>query len=229
MREIGRREVLTSLFKRSMQEFESQRFQLHQASRWADQAQRDKISWYGELELRNRLFQEDHARECQEIEELRRICCEETDRARQARIDAFSMHRERNASDLEITEQSKFLVRCKSIFTILNPREHLWSDPRSRSSLYCSESRTLPCCDSGLPCDRQNGTDIAGNVFERLLASRRTIFCNLQQNKEFGILLTGIEAWCCRNNKEKRESEMKRESPNTPILFYPTSRVGVAC
>ena len=33
------------------QELESQRFQLHQASRWADQAQRDKISLYGELDL----------------------------------------------------------------------------------------------------------------------------------------------------------------------------------
>ena len=32
------------------QEFESQRFQLHQASRWGDQAQRDKISVYGELD-----------------------------------------------------------------------------------------------------------------------------------------------------------------------------------
>ena len=55
------------------QEFESQRFQLYQASRWADQAQRDKISLYGELELRNKLFQEDHARDCQEIEKLRSI------------------------------------------------------------------------------------------------------------------------------------------------------------
>ena len=32
--------------------FESQRFQVHQASRWADQAQRDKICLCGELELR---------------------------------------------------------------------------------------------------------------------------------------------------------------------------------
>ena len=37
------------------QKFESQRLQLHQANQWADQAQRDKISLYGELELRNRL------------------------------------------------------------------------------------------------------------------------------------------------------------------------------
>ena len=50
--------------------------------RWADQAQRDTISLYGELELTHWLFEEDHARDCQEIEELSRICCEETDQAR---------------------------------------------------------------------------------------------------------------------------------------------------
>ena len=83
-------------FQKINQEFESQRFQLHQASRWADQAQRDKTSLYGELELRTRLFQEDYARYCQESEELRRICCAETDRARQARIDELSVHQERN-------------------------------------------------------------------------------------------------------------------------------------
>ena len=66
------------------QEFESQRFQLHQASRWADQAQRDR-----EKELKNRLFQENHARDCQEFEELRSICCEETGRARQAREESY--------------------------------------------------------------------------------------------------------------------------------------------
>ena len=38
--------------------------------RWADQARRDKISLYGDMELRSRLFQEDHARDCQEVEEM---------------------------------------------------------------------------------------------------------------------------------------------------------------
>ena len=35
--------------------------------------------------MRSRLFPESQTKDCQEIEELRRICCEETDRARQAR------------------------------------------------------------------------------------------------------------------------------------------------
>ena len=57
------------------QEFESQRFQLQQANRWADQAQRDKIILYGEMELRNRLFQE---------------------QARQPRSEELSLQQERN-------------------------------------------------------------------------------------------------------------------------------------
>ena len=85
-------------FQEINQEFESQRFRLNEASRWADQAQRDKISLYGELELRNRLFQENHARDCQEIEKLRRICCEEADQARQARNEELSMQQQRNPS-----------------------------------------------------------------------------------------------------------------------------------
>ena len=50
----------------------------------------------GELEKRNRLHQENHARVCQEIEELRSNCCEEPDRARQARNDDLSVQQHRN-------------------------------------------------------------------------------------------------------------------------------------
>ena len=77
-------------------EFESQRLQLQHANQWADQAQRDKMSLHGELEMRSGLFREHHANDCQEIEELMRTCCEEADRARQARIDELSVHHERN-------------------------------------------------------------------------------------------------------------------------------------
>ena len=46
--------------------------------------------------MRSVLFGENHAKDCQEIEEFRRICCEETDRARQTRIDELSLHQELN-------------------------------------------------------------------------------------------------------------------------------------
>ena len=97
-------------------ELESQRLELHQVNQWADQAQRDKIVLYGELELRNGLFLEDHARGCQEIEELRRICCEETE----ARIEELSFEESYDSesddgSNSGFTEQSKFFVRCNRI------------------------------------------------------------------------------------------------------------------
>ena len=141
--------------------FESQRFQPHQATRWADQAQRNNISLYGELELRNRLFQEDHARDCQEIEELRRNFCEETDRARQARIDELSLHQERNPTSVSrlLTQIQDFLnkvnsARMQETFTILNQRAASTHVP-SRFSAILSP-RTLPRCDSGLARDTQN-------------------------------------------------------------------------
>ena len=46
--------------------------------------------------MRNRLFNESRARNFQEIEELRGICCEETNRVRQKRIDELFLQQERN-------------------------------------------------------------------------------------------------------------------------------------
>ena len=68
-------------------------------------------------------FQENHARDCQEIEELRSICCEEGDRARQARSDKLSLQHEENPTTVsqmmaqirELQNKSEFLVRCKRI------------------------------------------------------------------------------------------------------------------
>ena len=73
--------------------------------------------------MRNRVFQEGRAKDCQEIETLRRICCEETDRARQLRIDDLSLQQERNPSAVSqlltqnsgFAEQGEFLDRRKRI------------------------------------------------------------------------------------------------------------------
>ena len=73
----------------------------------------------GERESTSSFCEENHARDFQEIEELRSICCEEADRARQARIGEFSLQQQRNpttvsqmmAQILGITEQSEILVR----------------------------------------------------------------------------------------------------------------------
>ena len=72
MRGIGKREILTSIFKRSIRSLNLNDFsyiqQVDGQIRLRDQG--DKVSLYGELELRSRLFQEDYARDCQEIEEF---------------------------------------------------------------------------------------------------------------------------------------------------------------
>ena len=57
---------------------------------------------------------------------------------------------------------------------------HVLSQPSTISS-----PRTLPRCESGLPRETQN--------FCTTICSRRSIFYNLHQCKEFGIILSGIE------------------------------------
>ena len=79
----------------SYRELETQRLQLLQANIW-DNAQSERVSLCGELGMRNKLFQESHTKDCQEIEELRRRCCEESDRARQAKLDELSMMQQRD-------------------------------------------------------------------------------------------------------------------------------------
>ena len=86
-----------------------------------------KISLCRESEFRNLLFQKDHARDFKEIEELRRICCEEVDQARQARIEELSMQQERNPMTVS---QLMALIQ-------------FWSNPRSQSNFFYSESQNL--------------------------------------------------------------------------------------
>ena len=61
-------------------ELETQQMEPYHANQWASQAQME----------RSRLYQESHAKDCFEIEELRRICREESERARQLRTDELS-------------------------------------------------------------------------------------------------------------------------------------------
>ena len=90
-----------------------------------------KISLYGALELRNRVFEEDRARDCQEIEEWRKICCEDTDRARQARIDELPGLQERNP-----TTVSQLMTQIRELHNKVNSLSdaRIFYDPESGSS-----------------------------------------------------------------------------------------------
>ena len=108
------------------QEFESQRFLLNQASRWADQAQRDKIRLCGEIDSSKRIMQE-----IAKIEELRRICCEEAVQARQARSEELSVQQRRNPATVS-QMMTQIHVLQNKVNSLLDVRE--FYDPESGSS-----------------------------------------------------------------------------------------------
>ena len=124
--------------------------------------------------MRNRLCQENHARDCQEIEELRRNCCEEKNRAKQARNDESSVHQERNPTTVSqlLTQIQESQNKANSLS---DTRE--FCDPVSGSSSGATHvpgqtrtilsPRTMPRCGSGLPRDTQKCMGISGNVFAR--------------------------------------------------------------
>ena len=117
-------------------------------SRISMDRQRERINFCGELEMINRLFQESRARNCLEIVELRKNCCEQTDRARLMGIDELSMQQERGP-----TMVSQLLTQIQDLQNQVNSlsdageflrsrnNEQLWSIPRSQSALDHSESQ----------------------------------------------------------------------------------------
>ena len=176
----------------SHQELESQRLQIQQA-------QREKMNLCGELETRNRLSQESRARNCQEIEELRRIGCEERDRARQARIGDLSVHQKRHP-----TFVSQLLTQVQAlqneVSSLSDAREFLRSEAASSSGASHVPSepipspRSMPCRDSGLAHDTRTIKGNSGNVFERVPAREGpTSLSSLGTFKEFGIIFLRIE------------------------------------
>ena len=104
----------------SQRELESQRHQLRQASQWAGQAQRERISWCGELELKNRLYQENYTRCRQEFQELRKLCSRE-ERLTQHRLEEHSMQQKRDPDTV-----SQLLTQIRE----LQGKEDFLSDAR---------------------------------------------------------------------------------------------------
>ena len=182
-----------------------------------------ELSMENQLELRNRFFQEDHARDCQEIEELRRVCCEEADRARQARIDEIvyasreeSYHCESiDGSDSGITEQSKFFVRCQRIFLILNPESGSGATHVPDQTSTVLSHRTLPRCDCGFPRDTQNGKGITRNVFERPSAQEGVSPTNFHNSKN--LASSSHELRLNTTERARRESGNEKRIVNTSI------------
>ena len=122
------------------------------------------------------------------IEELRIICCEETDRARQARIDELLAHQEKNRLIV-----SQLLTQIKNLQNKVNSlsdarefyesrnSEQLQVNPRSQSASTIPSPRTMPCRDSGLSLIHAILWVLQETFFERQPARKRetsTIFDN---------------------------------------------------
>ena len=89
--------------------------------------------------MRNRLFNESRARNCEEIEELRRFCCEETKRAIQLRSDELSMQQERNPTTVLLIQVQNLQ---KKVNSLSDARE--FYDPDAASSPGSSHVPSQP-------------------------------------------------------------------------------------
>ena len=151
---------------------------------------------------------------------MRRICCKETDRASQARIDELSMHQERNP-----TTMSQLLTQILDLQNKVNsfPDTRELYDPETASSsdvshVLCQRladpsPRTMPCRDSGLPHDTRNIMGTPENVFERLPAREGPPSALFENSKNLASSSRRLTP-DISGNTTVPEREMRREPQN---------------
>ena len=165
----------------------------------------------------------------EEIEELKSICREKADRARQAKIEEFA-RQERNPTT--VSQLMAQILEFQNKVNSLSPdtreiREQLRSNPRSWSSFYDSEFQDSATLRFWIAARFAELYEYSGRRFWTSTCSRRIIFYNLQLFKEFGIFLSDIETWYCGWSRtrwwnDKRLVEYIDSSTSLP-------KVGVEC
>ena len=134
-------------------QLESQESELHHANQWALESRR----MFEELKTKSRLYQENHALDCLAIEELRRICHEETERARQLRTDEFCAQKK---------EEPSAMNQLLSQIWTLQDSEELWNVPRSPQPSRIPSPRGMLSRDSGLPHHTRNSMGTSGKFLK---------------------------------------------------------------
>ena len=143
-RQWERRNADIALCETGMQ-LQSQWMELCQANQLTDQTRREKSWQCDELEMIIRAFQKDGAINCKEIEELLRICCTETERARQLMSDELSTQKEESKSTL-----NQLLAQIQDLQHMLNSLNDVkeFHDPEiarsSGSSHFPSQLLSVP-------------------------------------------------------------------------------------
>ena len=89
-------------------------------------------------------------------------------------------------------------------------REQLWSDPRERSNLCCSDSHNFAALRFWNAAWYTKWHGYHKKRCWTTTCSRRTILYNLQQFKECGIFLSGIETWYYSNSTGKERVTWKK-------------------
>ena len=139
----------------------SQRIELYHANQLTDQTRREKSWLCDELEMRDKASQEDRARKCQEIEELRRICRTEAERVRQLRSEELSAQKEQSKSTVH-----QLMVQIQELQDNVNSlndaKEFCHPETASGLSHVPSQPMSIPSprgmihCDSCLQLDTRN-------------------------------------------------------------------------
>ena len=132
--EIGKRENLILLFMRLIKNWSLNDWSYNRRTNGLTRLKEWRIHC-GELEMRNRFFRENRAKA---VGELRRMCCEETDRAGQARIDDLVYASKEGSCCYESTLDSNSAITNR-VNSLSDAREllrswsseQLWSVPRS--------------------------------------------------------------------------------------------------
>ena len=203
-----------------------ERLELYQTNQWADQAQREKINLCGELDMRNCLSQEHRARNCQEIEELRRICCEEIDKSQTIEHwPSICATGERNPST--VSSWLKFRISrtrwipspTQEIFTILRQRAAL-EHPTFPANPWISRApevclaAILDCCSiHGIPWDFRKR-------FWKPTCSRRTSSALFENSRNWASSSCGLGSGDAGKTME-HESGVRRDPQSSSI---PTAR-----
>ena len=84
-------------------------------------------------------------------------------------------------------------------------REQLWSDPRSRSNFNYSTSQNLAALRFWIAAWYTEWYGYYRKRFWTTTCSRRTVFYDIKQFKEFGNIFSGIEIWYYRNSKAREK------------------------
>ena len=151
---------------------------------------KDQFIW--RLRHEKQKLSRNRAKDCQAIEELRRICCDETDSARQLKIVALSVQQKGNPCTV-----SQLLTQIQDLQNKVNylndAREFYDAETTSSSgaSLVPSQPLNIPSprgmlsLDSGVSLHTRKSMGTSGNVFESLLARELPPSAFFENSKNF--------------------------------------------